>query len=137
MIHFSQVEQSVRELKQQMVAGEIDQDTFESHLLELVDVAPDGYYWMFGHETESWYRHDGQQWVKKDPDKLRDLAAPEDDEPTQPEDMPDNPQPTDPSPLGTDNSLSSAWRSINWAWFVASLLIIGLVGWIVYTSSLT
>ena len=136
MIHFTQVEQSVRQLKQQMVEGEIDQDAFERRLLELVDVAPDGHYWMFGHKTDSWYRHDGQQWVKKDPGKLRDLAAPQDDEPPQHADIPGNPQPLNPPPLNGDNSLNSAWRSINWAWFVASLVIIGLVAWIVYASSL-
>jgi hypothetical protein len=69
-MNFLYVEQSVRELKRQVNAGEIDQKTFKARLLELVDVGDDGYYWMFGHNSEVWYRHDGQQWIPDSPGEL-------------------------------------------------------------------
>jgi hypothetical protein len=135
MMNFSEVESSVLDLKKQVAAGEIDQQTFEARLLELVDVAPDGYYWMYGHKTESWYQHDGQQWIKKDPSNLRLLDATGGEEPLQPEQTGNNGQSTDLTPA-SNHSLKSAWQSVNWVWFIASLIAIAVVSWIVYASSL-
>jgi hypothetical protein len=70
MINFAKVERAVYDLKKQLGTGQIDPTTFETRLLELIDVADDGYYWMFGHKTETWYRHDGHHWVVDNPGEL-------------------------------------------------------------------
>ena len=132
MINFSKVEQSVRELKYQVATGKINQQTFEAHLMELVDIAPDGYYWMFGHQTEMWYQHDGQQWIAKDPGKLR-LLIPQDKYTANPEPV----EPVHPPAPPNEQTLSSAWRSINWAWLVVSLITLGLIASIIFSSSST
>ena len=133
MINFDKVEQSVKTLKQQFAAGTIDKNTFEARLLELIDFAADGYYWMFGHETERWYQHDGQEWIQKDPGNLRLLAPRE----------PENPhQATDEGAGGlqittfSNTTLTATWRSVEWGWLIMSLALLILIGWIVYTSSL-
>lgn len=121
MIDFAAVENVVRELKKQLTAGQIDEQTFEDHLLQMIDVAPDGYYWMFGHETGRWFRHDGQTWQPDDPGRLLDPRAR-----------------MAKQPLGhhnTDHSSDSEERSIDWDWLIASLVIMLAVGWIVYVSS--
>jgi hypothetical protein len=128
MINFSKVERSVRELKSQLESGKIDQVTFEDRLLQMIDVASDGYYWMFGHESERWFRHDGQQWVPDIPAKLP--PPPEDEVVT-----PNSNKPT--SHYFPEQNLVSEWRSVNWGWFVTSLFVIGLIAWIAYASSLT
>ena len=132
MINFDKVEQSVKALKLQFTAGKLDKNAFEARLLDLVDFAADGYYWMFGHETESWYQHDGQQWVLKDPGNLRLLTPREDTTPQKiinQEKKLNHPQKT---PL--DDTLLTAWRTVGWSWFVLSLAILFLIGWLVYTS---
>ena len=70
MINFGNVENSVRSLKKRVAANQIDDKVFEDRLLELIDIAEDGYYWMYGHESERWFRHDGQKWVPDDPDRI-------------------------------------------------------------------
>ena len=129
MINFGKVEQSVRELKHQIATGEIDQETLKTRLLEMVDTAADGYYWMFGHESETWYQHDGQQWIPKDPGNLR-LLSPQDDN------NPDNDEDISQLSPSSEQNLTSEWQSIDWAWFITSLIIIGLIAWIVFSSSL-
>ena len=133
MINFDKVEQSVKTLKQQLTTGKVDKDTFETRLLDLVDFAADGYYWMFGHETERWYQHNGQQWIQKDPGNLR-LLTPRTDGNHHPIDKKldhhQNKVPDD------DTTLTAAWRSVRWGWFVFSLAILVVIGWIIYTSSL-
>jgi hypothetical protein len=124
MIDFSKVEQSVRKLKRQVTAGEIDQKTFEARLVEMIDFAADGYYWMFGHDSERWYRHDGQQWVPREPGKLRLLT------PSQNGDQIDPLLPT------VGENIISEWRSVNWGWFIVSLITLSLIAWIVYSSTL-
>ena len=42
MINFLQVEKSVEVLKNELAAGKLDEQTFESRLIELIDVAEDG-----------------------------------------------------------------------------------------------
>ncbi len=121
MIDFSDVKNSVQELKKQLAADQIDEKKFESRLLELIDVAEDGYYWMYGHESESWYRHDGKKWEPADPSRLLDRRSQVKSPPIQPN--------------------SATQRSdledfpINVGWFIISLLIIVAIGWIVYSTS--
>ena len=129
MINFEKVEQSVRKLKHQVATGEIDQKTLKAHMMEMVDISADGYYWMFGHETETWYQHDGQQWIAKDPGNLR-LLSPQDD------DTADSDADNNPSSPSSQHDLKSQWQSINWTWFVISLIVIGLIAWVIFSSSL-
>lgn len=119
MINFSEVERSVRALKKEYAAGSLDQATFEASLMELVGCAEDGYYWMFGHQSESWYRHDGVKWVPDSPGEFVATA----------------------SLNNAANTLSEAanqpppdWNALDWGWFLSSLAFIGLIGWIVYGS---
>ena len=67
MITFATVETTVRTLNEKFAANEIDAATFESQLLDLIDVGPDGAYWMFGHDSEQWFRYDGTRWVAATP----------------------------------------------------------------------
>ena len=67
MIDFVQVEEKVKSLTGQADIGEIDPDTLETRLMDLVDVSDDGYYWMYGHQTGQWYRHDGAAWIVDTP----------------------------------------------------------------------
>ncbi|MBN1218672.1 MAG: hypothetical protein JXM69_07080 [Anaerolineae bacterium] len=115
MINFAEVEKSVGELKKQLARNEIDEETLEKHLVEMIDLAEDGYYWMFGHESGRWYRHDGKQWV---PDHPGEMFVPltEIDE--------------------AEEKLDAKWQSVNWRWFVFSLAVIGVIGIIVYFSAL-
>lgn len=149
MINFGKVEQSVRQLKNRVAAGEIDQKALETQMMEMVDIAADGYYWMFGYESETWYQHDGQQWIAKDPGKLR-LFTPQDDDASNKEESTDGPpsftpqEDNAPSDNGvitqlassSKRSLKSEWQSLNWRWFVISLLVIGLIAWAVFASTL-
>ena len=48
MIKFGEVQNSVKALKEQVAADQLDDKVFEDRLLELVDVAEDGYYWILG-----------------------------------------------------------------------------------------
>jgi hypothetical protein len=57
MIDFTAVQNSVKTLKNQLETNQIDEEAFEEHLLTLIDVAEDGHYWMYGHESERWFRH--------------------------------------------------------------------------------
>ena len=123
MIDFLKVELSVKELKNQVAAGAIDQQTFEGYLLEMIDYAADGYYWMFGYKSENWYRHDGEKWMRDEPGQLRYLT-------------PSYNHKLDNSfSVGSGKSLESLWASINWVWFITSLIILGLIGWVVYVSN--
>lgn len=117
MIDFVKVEQSVKKLKDQVNNGEIDHQTFETRLVDMIDYAADGHYWMFGHKTRHWYRHDGTQWVLDDPGKLKKLT-------------PSNGA-TGSNP---QQSLTNLWASVNWGWFVGSLVLLLLVATLVYTS---
>jgi hypothetical protein len=117
MINFLEVERSVRALKRQYAAGQLDRATFEARLMELIDSAEDGYYWMFGHQTETWYRHDGVKWVPDNPGELITTTS------------------SNPDNLSeTANESPPDWRSLDWGWFLSSLVLLGLIGWIVYTS---
>ena len=129
MINFTRVEYTVRDLKKQFAVGEIDQNTFQTRLMSLVDIAPDGYYWMFGHESEVWYRHNGQQWTQEDPGKLRMLESSE-----RPPIAESHIEPN-PSTLNTAHpNLIADWQTVEWNWFIISIVVVGLIGWVVYAS---
>jgi hypothetical protein len=119
MINFSEVETSVRELKRQLIAGHIDEKSFEERLLKMIDTAGDGYYWMFGHKSEQWFRHDGQKWLQDDPNKITARHA-------QSKNISNTHSATKQD---TEENLP-----VNWGWLVISLGIIGAVGWIIYAS---
>jgi hypothetical protein len=113
MIDFTEVEKSVRNLNQQLNQGEIDEQTLEECLLDMIDMAEDGYYWMFGHETERWYRHDGEKWVLDYPGEmfvpLSDINE-------------------------AESNMQTKWQSVNLGWFIVSLIVIVIIGGIVYFS---
>lgn len=131
MINFTKVEYTTRNLKKQLTIGEIDQKTFEARLMDLVDIAADGYYWMFGHKTETWYRHDGEQWIQKDPGKLRMLESSISNSPTEPQAASN---PSFPTNSTAQPNLIADWKAINWGWFITSLIVMGLIGSVVYAS---
>jgi hypothetical protein len=114
MINFLEVEQSVKRLKRQHNRGEIDEKTLEESLLVLVDKAEDGYYWMLGHETGQWYRHDGEHWLPHNPGEMfvpLEQILPQD-------------------------SFKDRWQSFSMAWFVVSLIVVALVAGLVFYSAL-
>ena len=114
MIDFTHVEQSVKKLKTQLAQQQIDEKTFEDRLLTLVDVAEDGYYWMFGHESERWYRHNGETWLPDDPRTVQTRLH-----------KPDNPG---PAPLLSE--------PLNWGWFIISLILLAAIGGLVYNAAI-
>lgn len=117
MINFGNVEDSVRNLKKQVVTNQIDEKVFEDRLLELIDIAEDGYYWMYGHESERWFRHDGQNWVPDDPERILALRA----------------QSNFNADLGPDVVEEIP---VNWTWITMSLATLAATGVIVYVSSM-
>lgn len=120
MIDFVEVQKSVKELKRQLAAGQIDEQTFEDRLLELIDVAEDGYYWMFGHESGQWFRHDGQQWLSDDPENILKHSQSN-------------------NPVSQDGELKYGSDldefPVNPIWLGVSLAILVVIGGIVYVTS--
>ena len=112
MIDFNNVETSVRTLKAQFEDGAIKAGTFEARLMDLVALAPDGNYWMFGHQSEKWFRYDGKSWVLDTPPSAAEAPSGEEHAPT--------PEPS--------------WLDINMSWFVTSVVILVVIGGLVYTS---
>lgn len=117
-MNFIKVEENVRALKKKVEAGELDQMAFEEKLMSMIDVANDGYYWMFGHKTEQWYRHDGHRWIPDDPGELLANA---------------NTQPTDEHAANLDPA--EEWASLEIGWFALSLTLVAVIFLIVYTST--
>lgn len=115
MINFLDVENSVEELKKKLRNEEIDEQAFEQSLLDLIDLAEDGYYWMLGHETGQWYRHDGQVWHPRDPgETFEPLKQP----------LPQEPPKT-----------QVQWKDINIGWFIAGLIILISIAIIIFYSA--
>jgi hypothetical protein len=128
-MNFLYVEQSVRELKRQVSAGEIDQKTFKASLLKLVDVGDDGYYWMFGHNSEIWYRHDGERWV---PDNPGELLMPLEQSNHSVKTV--NHQSI--SYLHVPQEIPEVdWASVDLGWFIAALLFLIFIGLVIYLSA--
>lgn len=116
MIDFVEVEKSVRALKKRVDAGHLTQSTFEAKLLDMIDVADDGFYWMFGHVTEQWYRHNGREWIVDNPGELLSPAAKH-----HAENSPDSPPPP----------------PIDVGWFFLSVVLLGVIFAVVYASAAT
>jgi hypothetical protein len=133
-MNFHQVEQSVRELKRQVNAGEIDQKMFEARLLELVEVADDGYYWMFGHKSEIWYRHDGQQWVPDNPGEV--LAALASNHMSGDKVKTVNHQSISYLHVPEEGPPEIDWASIDWGWFIAGLALLIFIAVAIYLATL-
>jgi hypothetical protein len=117
MIDFSEVQNSVRELKRQFETDRIDEISFEERLLEMVDLAEDGYYWMYGHKSEQWFRHDGQKWVPDDPSRIISMRS-------------------QTVAAGHDDAFKPEELPVNSVWFIVSLGLITVIGVIVYISAL-
>ena len=122
MIDFLQVQNAVRELKNQLAAQQIDEKTLEERLLEMVEIAEDGHYWMFGHQSERWFRYDGQKWLPDDPNKILAIRSQQ------------TGSPSADSTVEQNTALED--YSINWIWFTVSIIIIFGIGWIIYLSAL-
>jgi hypothetical protein len=113
MINFLEVERSVKRLKRQHRRGEIDDKMLEESLMELVDKAEDGHYWMYGHETGRWYRHDGEDWVPRDPGEMFVPLV----------------------QILPRDSLKTRWQSLNLGWFIAGLVILAIIAAIIFYSA--
>ena len=122
MIDFLEVQDSVKELKKQLTGGQIDEKSFEDHLLEMIDIAEDGYYWMYGHESEKWFRHDGKKWLPDDPAKVMTLRS--------------EANAASAGHSATEPNTESGEHPVNAGWLVTGIAIISAIGWIVYSSSL-
>ena len=107
MINFVTVKKEVQALNAQFLAGELDAQNFEARLLTLMDVGADGHYWMFGHETGQWFRHDGRAWQ---PDTPNFAAG------------------------GQTTSDVATWSSVDLNWFITSMVLLIAIGSLVYTS---
>lgn len=115
MIDFVQVEQSVRDLKKEFAEGYLDEKALEEQLLQLIEVAEDGHYWMFGHRTERWFRYNGKKWVLDHPSSIS----------------------PDYAHLGISNQPPSTLTeyAVDWNEVVFSLFLIMAVGIIVYSKT--
>ncbi|MEW5959521.1 MAG: hypothetical protein AB1801_17490 [Chloroflexota bacterium] len=120
MINFAEVQHSVQELKNQLGTNQIDEKTFEDRLLDLIDMAEDGHYWMYGHQSERWFRHNGHKWVPDDPQRVLAMRS----------------GPDAATSAGAVEPNEEA-MNISWGWFMASLVIIFLIGAVVYSSTLS
>lgn len=72
MMDFDQVERKVARLRQDLAAGRLTEEQFETRLHQLMVQDEQGAWWMVGHETGEWYRHDGGTWVRADPPRDED-----------------------------------------------------------------
>ncbi|MDM8518848.1 hypothetical protein QUF64_02280 [Anaerolineales bacterium HSG6] len=68
MINFADVEKQVKILNNNFAEGKIDEPLLEKRLLDLIDMAEDGHYWMLGHRSGRWFRHNGETWTLNDPE---------------------------------------------------------------------
>jgi hypothetical protein len=132
-MNYLAIEQQVRALKQQVAAGELEPQLFEARLLEMMAVGDDGYYWMFGHKSESWYRHDGQRWVPASPGEL--LIS-----------LDENGLGAKPSRTTNHQAISylhrpqpeifeGEWGAEEGGWFTASLAFLGFIAVVVYMAT--
>ena len=118
MIDFSEVEHSVKILKKQAATGNIDEETFKAHLMGMVDVADDGYYWMYGPKSEQWYRHDGTQWVPDSPGELMVELSPNEN-------------------LSNNGAEQDAdWHSIDLNWFFIGIVLLGVIFALIYAATI-
>ncbi|MCB0171467.1 MAG: hypothetical protein KDJ97_13020 [Anaerolineae bacterium] len=130
MIDFAEVEQAVERLNQQLSAGTIDRQVFRTHLIEMIDFAEDGYFWMVGYQTGLWYRHDGTQWLIDNPDRLKSTL------PSQHSSAMsfDGRSPHSSLSFLNHRPPQADQDSVNWLWFFAGVILLGFIAGIVYTS---
>jgi hypothetical protein len=64
---FTQIEEEIARLRQEMAAGRLSEEQFKARLRELMVQDEQGNWWMVGYETGQWYLHDGSGWVRADP----------------------------------------------------------------------
>ena len=120
MIDFVEVEQSVKTLKKQVDIGNIDEASFKAHLMDMVDVAEDGYYWMYGPKSGQWYRHDGTKWLPDSPGELM-VTIPAN------EDLSDN---------ASNQSSEFSWDLVDINWFFIGVVLLGVIFALVYAAML-
>ena len=130
MIDFSKVERSVEQLKQQSYIGKIDHQDLRHHLIDLIDFAEDGYYWMVGYQTGLWYRHDGTQWLVDNPDRLFKAPPRNNHNPPLFEGL--SPPPVYSSQ--NHSSLAIEQNSVDWIWLFVGIVVLILVIAISYIS---
>jgi hypothetical protein len=116
MINFAEVEETVKVLNQTFAENKISEKALEERLLQLIDVAEDDYYWMFGHRSGRWFRHDGEEWVLDDPKKAFSRGSDGAVEST--------------SELAQNEGAEADWESI-----VLGIIIIMALGMVVYANS--
>jgi hypothetical protein len=64
---FEEVEVQAAALRQQVAQGLISESVCRTRMRELMIQDPRGNWWMVGYESGSWFRHDGEDWVRADP----------------------------------------------------------------------
>ncbi|MCB0193873.1 MAG: hypothetical protein KDJ65_18125 [Anaerolineae bacterium] len=130
MIDFSEVEHNVEQLNHQFSLGEFDKNTFRSRLLEEIDFAEDGYYWMVGYKSGLWYRHDGTQWQVDNPDRLLSLLSQHH--------VISNFNEGDkvPSSFFSSNHHppTNQESSIDWLWLLLGIILLSFTAGVIYTS---
>ena len=116
MIDFSEVEHSVKILKKQVDTGNIDEETFKAQLMGMVDVAEDGYYWMYGPRSKQWYRHKGTQWVPDSPGEL--MVA----------------MPSNENFSNNTTEPDADWNAVDLNWFFIGVVLLGVIFALIYTA---
>ena len=115
MINFADVEKRVKTLNSDFAEGKITEQFLEERLLDLIDVAEDGHYWMLGHRTGRWFRHDGKKWTLNDPEIAFNEVTPG---------------------LIEDTQIPSQEEEVGYDAILFTLLLIIFVGVIIYTGSI-
>jgi hypothetical protein len=64
---FAEIERRFNSLRARYQAGELGDAAYDAELQRLVIEDDAGGHWMLGTDSGKWYRHDGQQWVRRDP----------------------------------------------------------------------
>ncbi|MCB0208219.1 MAG: hypothetical protein KDJ52_02750 [Anaerolineae bacterium] len=130
MIDFAEVEHAVEQLNRQFSHGALDKDTFRTHLVDTIDFADDGYYWMVGYKSGLWYRHDGTQWLVDNPDRLLTLVSQQN--------VITRFNDTDKVPASffasNHHSTTNQESSIDWLWLLLGIILLSFTAGVVYTS---
>lgn len=132
MIDFSEVEQSVAQLNRQFLKGELDKSTFRGRLVEIIDLAEDGYYWMIGYQSGLWYRHDGTQWLVDNPDRLLPLLPQQDGLPDFR--FADKSRPSSASLNSNHQPTANQANEVDWLWLIVGIVLLGVIIVLVYSS---